>query len=265
MGKLPNIFKEWSTQTWYVLISGLFFLLFGLSYRPFGMDEYLSMGRDRYYFSLSIMMCIVMGSLAISRSLLPLLKKRLCTTWWSYIAYCLLELMAVTFWFGLYVSLMRHDPYLGTLKYCALYSYGVLIIPYAIITLIYYITALQRVQSPVEESELVRFYDNTKQLKLVVSRSAILYINAEENYVRIHYQDADEHIKDFQLRASMKSIEPVAAKHGLFRCQRSYFINPTRVKALRKDSHDQITAELNVSGISIPVSRRLYAELTSLI
>ena len=103
-----------------------------------------------------------------------------------------------------------------------------------------------------------------KQLKLVLAEKALLYISAEENYVRIHYLDGEE-VKDYQLRASMNGIEPVVSRAGIFRCQRSYYVNPSHIKALRKETGGSIVAELDCAGISVPVSKNTYEELSKLI
>ena len=48
-------------------------------------------------------------------------------------------------------------------------------------------------------------------------------------------------------------------KHGLLRCQRSYYINPNHIKVLRRDKEGVITAELDVPNQkSIPVSPKYY-------
>jgi DNA-binding LytR/AlgR family response regulator len=70
------------------------------------------------------------------------------------------------------------------------------------------------------------------------------------------------HLKDFPLRASMKSLEELMQKHGLVRCQRSYYINPQHIKVLRRDKEGMISAELDIANQkSIPVSPKYYDSL----
>ena len=102
-------------------------------------------------------------------------------------------------------------------------------------------------------------------MRLVIDRQAILFIRADENYVIIHYLDHDEN-KKFVLRSSMRSLEPLAERHGLVRCHRSYFINPRHIKLVRKDSEGQILAELDTVGYDpIPVSRNYYQNLSAVL
>jgi DNA-binding LytR/AlgR family response regulator len=71
-----------------------------------------------------------------------------------------------------------------------------------------------------------------------------------------------DRLKEYPLRASMKSLEELMHKHGLIRCQRSYYVNPQHIKVLRRDKEGMITAELNTSQAPpIPVSPRYYEEL----
>ena len=93
----------------------------------------------------------------------------------------------------------------------------------------------------------------------------IVYIEASTNYVIIKYMDG-ERVKDYQLRNSMKTLEPQLRKHGIIRCQRSFFVNPRHVTALRKDKEGLIIAELDVQGVrSIPVSPTYYENLSKLL
>ena len=111
------------------------------------------------------------------------------------------------------------------------------------------------------DDSLMRFYDNTQKLKLMIASSAVLYIEAAENYVHVRYMEGD-HLKDFPLRASMKSLEELMQKHGLVRCQRSYYINPQHIKVLRRDKEGMISAELDIPNQkSIPVSPKYYDSL----
>ena len=113
-------------------------------------------------------------------------------------------------------------------------------------------------EKEVYDDSLMRFVDNTQKLKLMIASSAVLYVEADENYVHVRYMEG-ERVKDYPLRASMKSLEELMQKHGLLRCQRSYYINPNHIKVLRRDKEGMISAELDVvNQKSIPVSPKYY-------
>ena len=112
-----------------------------------------------------------------------------------------------------------------------------------------------------QEDDLIRFCDSTQRLKLVIAAETILYIQADENYVNIHYIEGGNR-KEYALRNSMRSIEELLQKHGIVRCQRSFFVNPKHVKVLRRDKEGVIVAELDFADTNpIPVSPKYYQEL----
>ena len=143
---------------------------------------------------------------------------------------------------------------------CLFINLIVLSLPYVIISLSVVASEANDVNEP-SEGGLIRFYDNTQKLKLVVAADAVMYVKAEENYVRIKYLE-NGMIKDYVLRNTMKSLEPTLQKYGMVRCQRSFFVNPKHVKVLRKDKQGVVVAELNVSGAdTIPISPKYYDAL----
>ena len=117
----------------------------------------------------------------------------------------------------------------------------------------------------VSEEYLVRFTDNTGRLKLVIAHDVILFVEAQENYISIHYMEGEK-LKEYSLRQSMRGIEELMEKHGIIRCQRSYFVNPQHVKVLRRDKEGFIQAELDVAqSKSVPVSPKYYEQLSKLL
>ena len=116
-----------------------------------------------------------------------------------------------------------------------------------------------------DDDSLMRFRDQQKQVKLIIASAAVLYVEAKENYVLIRYKDGDV-LKEYTLRSSMVALEELMRKHGLVRCQRSYYINPVHVKVLRKDKEGSISAELTTPNQkAIPVSPRYYDALAAML
>ena len=75
-----------------------------------------------------------------------------------------------------------------------------------------------------------------------------------------------EHHKEYSLRQTMRGIEDLMAKHGIVRCQRSYFVNPRHVKVLRRDKEGMIQAELDVTAMHpVPVSPKYYEQLSKML
>ena len=62
------------------------------------------------------------------------------------------------------------------------------------------------------------------------------------------------------------SIEELMDKHGIIRCQRSYFVNPRHVTVLRRDKEGFIQAELDVANSQqVPVSPKYYEQLSKML
>ena len=140
------------------------------------------------------------------------------------------------------------------------------IVPYLIVTLGFVIAANKEMAKKTAEKEsgegaLIRFMDIYLRPKLIIAPSAVLFIEAKENYVVINYLEGDR-VKKFELRATMSSLEGIAAKHNFIRCQRSFYINPSHVTVLRKETGGLVYAELDEPGLpTIPVSKRYYEDL----
>ena len=262
MNKLPTLFGKLSSQLLYILGMPIFFLCFVMLYQPNATTHLLDMGKDMLNFNTTIIMCILLGVMIISRSLILVLNHQIRLNWWRFLVWELAELIAMSMFMGLYLTLMykgefHYFPIVGKCLYTLL---TICIYPYVIFN-IALAFAGQKEEGTTYDDTLMRFVDNTQRIKLMIASSAVQYIKAEENYVHICYIEG-ERLKEYPLRASMKSLEVLMHKHGLIRCQRSYYINPQHIKVLRRDKEGMITAELNNPHLKpIPVSPRYYDEL----
>lgn len=262
MAQLPSIFGKLKSQLLYILGIPMFFLSFVLIYQPSTIYNLLDMGQDMLSFNATIIMCIILGVMIISRTLMLVLYQQLRIDWWRFAVWEVAEIIMMGLFMALYLTLM----YQGTFPYFHMVgqsTYSLLLItiyPYVIFNLAMAF-AHQKEESATYDDTLMRFQDSTQRIKLMIASSAVLYIKADENYVHICYMEG-ERLKEYPLRASMKSLEELMRKHGLIRCQRSYYINPQHIKVLRRDKEGMITAELNTPNTKpIPVSPRYYDEL----
>ena len=263
MNSIPAIFNKLRSQMLYILGLPAFFLCFVLIYQPLHATRLLEMGQNMLSFNTTIIMCILLAVMIVSRVLmLALTHYQLRLDWARYIYWEIAELITMSLFVALYLTLMYKGEYpyfyiVGQSLYMLLI---ICVYPYVIFNLSIAYMAQKEEQATYDDS-LMRFVDNTQRVKLMIASSAVQYIKAEENYVHICYLEGDR-LKEFPLRASMKSLEELMRKHGLIRCQRSYYINPQHVKVLRRDKEGMITAELNNIHIKpIPVSPRYYDEL----
>lgn len=263
MSKLPSIMTALRSNLVFIFAIPVFCLAFILLYQPLSMVGLLDMGEGMLNFNTTIVMCILLGVMLISRSLLMVIHRSLKMNWFKFIIWEIAELFTMSLFTALYITLMYHGEFsyfyiVGKSLFALML---ITIYPYVIFDLAFAYEAKAE-DSTLYDDSLMRFVDSTQRLKLMIASSAVLFVEADENYVHIRYVEGDKQ-KDYPLRASMKSLEELMTKHGMIRCQRSYYINPQHIKVLRRDKEGMISAELDVPNQkSIPVSPKYYDSLT---
>lgn len=250
------------------LVIPLFAFVFCLYYRPYVMLDFLSMENATFSFNSTMLFCIVLVSYSITRWSLFVLGKFRSLSGIAYLIWCVGETMISALFCALYLVLMSHTD-ITFFEVSGITFMNLLtttIYPLVIMWLCFdrYLRN-EDTAKPVDESSLIRFYDEYKKLRLVIANEAVIFIKSEENYVQIHYLDKYK-TKKFVLRSSMRALEEDLLKKGLVRCHRSYFINPAYIKIVHRDESGQIVAELNQDGFdSIPISRKYQDEITKLL
>lgn len=266
MTKIPTSVQSVPVMLLHILVIPIFFLSFVLIYQSEWMVSFLSMGlgSGQLVFNLLMLMCILIGVLCASRIPMTVLRRHLHLTWFPYVLWSMTEVVVFACFAALYMALMYGDyGYFSALGDCMLLAVGTLTYPYIIITAV--TCAVQPSEQAVSEDDLVRFADNTGRLKLVIAHDVILYVEAQENYINIHYMEGEQQ-KEYSLRQSMRRIEELMDKHGIIRCQRSYFVNPRHVKVLRRDKEGMIQAELDIPNSKpVPVSPKYYEQLSKML
>lgn len=270
MKAISRTFYSMPVNILFFLVIPLFFFLFVLTYKPFDIEEFLAVGKDRFTLNVIVTTLILLGTLVLSRMLLFILRKRIDLNWSLYYLWCFAEVVFAGMMTSILVAVGWHGaiPYFTIMSKCLLYIMGIAVIPYALITMgvQLFVLGKQARNAPyIDEKTLIRFHDDQKRLKIILSSTAILYIEAEENYVHIIYMDNGT-VKDFTLRSSMRALEDALSRHGLVRCHRSYYVNPSHVDMVRKDENGYALAVLDREGVkSVPVSKRYYENLAAIL
>ena len=259
-GFLPHII--------YICVLPAFFLLACLVYDPFGIKESYTYNSFSPLAHLALLTCIILLTLVVSRLLFWLWRSKKEISMWGCIAWAVIECFAASCFIALYTSLTSGLDFASCLQTSAGYTFTILPYPYLIIVLVNIIlqnSGSKSSQADSDSGELMKFYDEHGKLKLMISSGTILFIKAEDNYIKVHYLEGDT-VKMYELRNSMRSLEETAPRHGIYRCHRSYYVSPAHVKVLRKDKEGLIYAELNRADIPpIPVSKRYYDSIASLL
>lgn len=269
MKTISRNFYRMSANILYFTVVPLFYFLFTLAYQPFDIEDFLSVGRGYFAVNLIFTSLILLGVLVVSRMLLFILRHVIDLNWPLYILWCVGEIVAT----GLFWSILLGIEWAPTIPYFTVMTTGILylaaivVFPYTIITqaVQLHILSGSKQAPPADEKTLVRFHDDQKRLKFIISSPAILYVEAEDNYVHIVHLDNGK-VKDFTLRSSMRALEDTLTRHGLVRCHRSYFVNADHVELVKKDVNGYALAQLDRSGLDpVPVSKKYYDSLSALL
>ena len=106
MNKFPAIFTTLRSNLSFVLIIPIFWLCFVLLYQPCNVVELLHMGHFLLNFNATIIMCILLGVMIISRGVLVVLHRTLRLSWWKFIVWELAEVLIMSLFTALYLTLM---------------------------------------------------------------------------------------------------------------------------------------------------------------
>ena len=263
MTKVPSSMVSVSTVLIHVFAIPAFFLGFILIYDSQWIDRFLEVGLG-IVFNTLMLTCILIGVAVASRVGIWVVGKQWRLSWWQYALWSFGEIFVFSCFAALYMALVYGSfGYFPALGVCLRMSFAVISYPYIIFALL--IAFIRPDEDSVAEEDLVRFADSTGRLKLVIAHDVLLYIEAQENYVSIHYMEGEK-LKEYSLRQSMRGIEDLMSKHGIIRCQRSYFVNPRHVKVLRRDKEGFIQAELDINTSKpVPVSPKYYEQLSKML
>lgn len=265
MSQVPNLFRRFIPQLLHLIVLPIFFFSFMLIHRPTGMEELL--GSEWFGVHLTIISCIIMLCMLAVRMLYYFLPMKI--NYALYIFWCFGEMVFTTFFVSLYLWLVlyRNMPYFEVLTTAFPQMFFTLLIPYVVLALSMRISDYHEKKTHPEEnsSHRMRFYDNMHNLKIVLMPQSILYIASEANYVSIYYTD-NGRVREYVLRSSMKAIDELCQDNGLVRCHRSFYINPSHVKVLRRDKEGVMYAELDADDVRhIPVSKTYYNRLSEML
>ena len=270
MKTIARTFYKMPVNILFFTVVPMFFFLFTLAYRPFDIDNFLGETQQLYTLNLLLATLIILAVMALSRMLLFILRRVIDLNWSLYILWCTGEVVVSGLFMSIPMGLLWSGtrPYFSVMSLCVLYLAAILVYPLALLSMgvqLYVLDNNARSAPPVDEKKLIRFQDEQKRLKLVVSSDAVLYIQAEDNYVHIYYLD-NGRVRKYTLRSSMRALEEMLLRHGLVRCHRSYFINALHVDLIKKDENGYALAILDRDGLdAIPVSRRYYDAVTALL
>lgn len=216
------------------------------------------------------------GVLLLSRILLALANRRHEFSPAAIVVWLVAELilcvsvMSLVIWGLSGGGTVQLAPLVGAL---VLGTVGVLLVPTVVTYLVYRLhearAELQRLRQMLGHQDLqakqaadstVNFFAKGGRLAFSTRMGNILYIEAADNYVNIHYVNGEKE-ETFILFNSMKNIEKSFVGTSLMRCHRGYMVNADNVSLMRKEALG-LVLELAHTTKTIPVSKSFAEPIT---
>ncbi len=197
-------------------------------------------------------------------------KKRLML--FQYLLWIAIEIFFMSLFYTLYShSVDTTKDIIQTFKSSVKNTSLVLLLPYSVSWLYFSWIDKSKKLEELEEghsqetysSHMVPFTDEKGEVKLTVNSENLLYLEAADNYINVHYLIKGT-LSSFMIRNSLKNIEQsLSNQHQtVIRCHRSYMVNVEKVKIMRREKKG-VFIELEGDKVkNIPVSKTYIEQLT---
>ena len=163
------------------LIVPLFVLIFTIYYRPTGVYNVLQMEDYSFAFNATILFCIVLVSISITRGWLYLIGKYKEISHSVYLLWCIGETLTASLFVSLYIVLINNGttPFFEIAGSSFITMMATCIYPYGFLWLGLELYAKNNEEdSPADDNSLIRFYDEYRKLRFVIAPEAIIFIKS---------------------------------------------------------------------------------------
>lgn len=266
---LPEYFVSRKNTLLQVFFTALFAFFFINIYRPFGAGEWYDVRWWAFIMASGGLVLAGMIVIILSRLLMFAVKRRKPISVSYYVLMVTSEVLLMGALYAILelIVLGGIRPF-GVLLYVAIQNTSlILLIPYAM-SLLYFAWREKKmslealVRQIRNRPRFILFKDENDVLRLTLKSSDLIYLEASDNYVLIHFQ-AGATVKSYLLRNTLKRLERVLDGFPLLRCHRSFMVNMHRVKMLKRDKGQFKLWMDEEGGIAIPVSRSYIPAVTA--
>lgn len=275
--KVPGYLLGKLELTSTVVFTALFSIVLILISAPFSHNVWFELNNTEAFGFTVLFFFIALSVICISKRLLYLVSKNgAAITFLYYLLWNIGEIALVCLLYTLFtvegdrfgIIDLRNQSFERIFLSSLAYSVMSLAIPYVLagmyfalndrdntIRLMNYGSVVtDEVLKPKEEKKITLF-DNSGVLKLSLNSSSLLYIESDDNYIKVWYIDGHDTLKQYMLRCKLKTVEESFAGSPLIRCHRKYIVNMDRVVTLKKEK-DGYEVELDSNNVqSLPVTK----------
>lgn len=267
--KIPDYLNEKGNIIRLVIYTAAFALIFINIYQPFGSQNWFPISEVKYFLFSSLIILTGVLVVVISRIIMYHYSKQHELFLWQYAVWVLAEILAMSLFYTLLETFAFDDSraFREMMEQSTINTSLVLLLPYSTLWLYFSLKdknkKLEKLSRDQEKQEqpvkgILNFLDEKKELRLSVLSDQVLWIEAADNYVKIHYLNKGK-VAAFMIRNTLKVMEDSFVNTSMVRCNRSTIVNFDNVKILRKEK-EGIFLGLDKEFIpDIPVSKT-YAE-----
>ncbi len=259
---IPDFFVKRRNTVIQILFTTIFAYAFILIYRPFNSRSWFDVNTGKFAFGVGFVVVLGMLVVIISRVIMSQIRKVRTITIAGYSIMRAIEVLAMTGFYMMIQKVFLKDPrFWFEVYYTAILNATlILLIPY-LMSLLYFawydkkqkLDNLLFAKTNEPESRFIHFDDENGDTKLSMQLNDLLYIEASENYVTIHYLDHTQPDR-MLLRNSMKRMEEQLTGFPVVRCHRSFMVNLNRVRLAKKTKSGMVVELSATVPIRLPVS-----------
>lgn len=268
---IPNYLVQKDSVVRTTIFTGLFALAFINIYAPFGVEKWYHPSNNiELFFYSSLVILTGMLVIVISRILMYQVSKKMELNYFQYSVWIFGEIVSMAAVYSIFAKYVLDDPreFADIIKITVKNTILILLFPYIVLWL--YMAYKEKTQQLERYAQsgtqipqpdiMVPFHDEKGKLKLSVVNNDILYIEASDNYVSVYYL-LNNKISKYMIRNTLKNVEIKLKKLGYLRCHRSYLVNFSKVKVLKREK-EGLFLVLNVeSELILPVSKTYVGQI----
>jgi DNA-binding LytR/AlgR family response regulator len=255
-----------------IIFTTIFAYVFINLYKPFGAGEWYDV--TWWVFSLASGILVVCGMLVVlaSRLFMFWIKRMRPIT---ILYYALMIAGEIIFMAVLYALLergvMKKDirPFAMHVYFAVQNTALILLIPYLISVLFFEwqekkMSLEKLIKQISRKVNFISFKDEKGTLRLVLKTNDLIFLEASDNYVVIHYE-SDGKTKSYLIRNRLKQLEKDLIEFPLLRCHRSFMVNMNHVKMMKREKGIVQLLMDNIGQHSIPVSKSYTDNISKLL
>ena len=269
---IPAYLRERYQLLGTVTFAALFTVVFLLVSIPFSNNAWFRLGNSTFFGFTALFALLSLFILIVSKVVMYKTRNILPMTYWGYAAWCIAEIILITVLYTVFtITIAQPEDQNGVaiFVHALVYTFICLGVPYIIAGMFFTIIDQNRTirlmnmqdvvteESPEDASTVQKFtlFDNNGVLKLSVSSANLYYVESDDNYIKVWYDDNKGELQTYMLRCRLKTVEESFSGSDLIRCHRKFIVNMGKVKVLQKvGATYEITLD-NEAIAPIPVTK----------